>query len=102
MVVTSYATLADDDAPVPSRTIGSPGLQPNAFANASMFDGVPTARNIEGAWGSVTSRTAASSFHRPSGRAYPWWPDQCVGGHRQPTEIGDVLAEGELAVDLLA
>jgi hypothetical protein len=46
---------------VPSRAMGSPALQPNARAKASMFDGVPTARNIDGAWGSVTRRTATSS-----------------------------------------
>ena len=42
------------------RTIASPALQPNAFANASEFDSGPFARHSSGACGSAVTRVIAA------------------------------------------
>src|SRR5262249_26393688 len=43
------------------RTIGSPALQENAFANSGRVDGGPIARNCDSGWGLVFMRSFASS-----------------------------------------
>jgi hypothetical protein len=47
------------------RTIGSPGLHPNAFANSGMFASGPLTRQRAGAWGSVSTCCRSAS-----GRAF--------------------------------
>ena len=45
----------------PARTISSPLLHPNAFANVSEFDSGPFTRHVSGECGSVVTRVLSDS-----------------------------------------
>ena len=105
----------------PVRAIGEPALHWNAAAKVGRFDGAPMARNCAGACGSVARRTLAFS-------GCTWcatrWPVeealvageavdlgiflagggllQGVVGGGQAAQVGDVLAQGQVAVHRLA
>ena len=104
-----------------SRTIGWPGLQEKAWANSGMLATTPLIRQMPGLCGFVAAESRSSSGRwfshthcakptkkRCSGERPSFALERLAGdrllprlpGEDRPAEIGDVLAQRQLAVDL--